>query len=421
MLFSLLLPLLTVGVGGYLLVFLRFFFIRHPLATARVLIRALKKKESRRSLSLALAGTLGVGNIFGVAAGIIIGGEGSVFWLLVSSLFAAAVKYSEVLLSFSFISEEAPGMCGVLLSSYKGEGRARSFLYAAFCILLSVSMGGVMQSRAVFSLSSLLPLVSPYAVLFVFVALSFLSVFGGGDKIEKITAIVIPLTTVVYIILSLSWIFTNLDRLPEVLLRIISGAFSLKSAGGGIISYCFLRALKEGFARGVLSNESGCGTSSFAHVRAPERTPYEAGVFGICEIFFDTVILCPLTAFVILLSVEDPSLYKTPMSLVGAAFSSSLGQWSLPVLTVLVFLFAFSTAVSQYYYGSSAFLYLSSGRVGFLFTALFFGFLCLGARLGEGVILALSDTSVLALSVLTLFAIIRERKKIRELIPSSLI
>ena len=419
--FSFILPILTVGVGGYLLFFLKFFFVRHPLTTFKELSRSLEKKEARRSLSMALAGTLGVGNIFGVAAGIIIGGEGSVFWLFVSSLFSAAVKYAEVLLSFSYISSPAPGMCGVLSLSYKRSGRLRAVFYAVFCIILSVSMGGVMQSRAVFSLSALSPLVSPYAVLFSFAFLCAISVYGGGDKIEKITAIVIPLTTLAYIFLSFSAIFCGTQSLYSVVVRILRGAFSLKSASGGILSFLFSKALGEGFARGIMSNEAGCGTSSFAHIRAVDRTPHEAGLFGISEIIFDTVILCPLTAFSILSSVEDVTVYKTPMSLVGAAFSLSLGEWSLHLLTLLVFMFAFSTAVSQYYYGVSCFAFLTFGKCKFLFSLAFFTLLSFGALLNEALILSFTDTAVTVVSFLTLSVIVKERKKIRELRASSLI
>ena len=140
--------------------------------------------------------------------------------------------------------------------------------------------------------------------------------------------------------MSFAVIFAHVDRIPSVVSEVMNSAFGVPAVIGGGVSGGFMIALKEGFARGILSNEAGCGTSALAHSRAEGREPSVAGLFGMCEVFFDTTLLCMLTAIVILLSVEDISAFSTPMSLVTGAFVSTLGEISGYILLILVFMFA---------------------------------------------------------------------------------
>ncbi len=412
---SLILPILIFGVGFYLLVRLRFFFMLHPIKTVRNIASSLKSADSRRALSLALAGTLGVGNIFGVAAGIIIGGAGSVFWLLLSAVFAMVIKYAETLLSFDNLSEGSSGMHMAMLSVFPKYGKAVSLIYAALCLSLAFVMGASMQSAAVIGVAENTLHMNPVLAGIALAALVAFSVVGGAKKIEKTTALFIPLTTFIYIIMSFLAIFLNISRLPMAISMIFSSAFSPLAAGGGILAFFSSAALKEGFARGILSNEAGCGTSSLAHTRAKERTPHEAGLFGMCEVFFDTVVLCMLTATVILVSVDNPSAYSAPMALVSAAFSASLGEWSELVLLFCVFSFAYSTVICWYYYGSECTRYLFGGRGRVLFLMLFVAFIVFGSRLESGVLLYLTDTVILFMSALTLFVLVKKSGRIKEL------
>jgi len=414
-----LLPLLIFGVGGYLLVSLRAFFIFHPIRTLREIHAPLKQREARNSLMLALAGTLGVGNIFGVAAGIMIGGAGSVFWLLVSSFFAMIIKYAEALLAFDNLDEQSSGMHAVICRVFRKHGRSLSKIYALLCAFLALLMGAAMQSTALAGVAAEAFAVNPLVSGILFSLLALVGCVGGVGKIEKITAFAIPLTTVVYIIMSFSVVLIEIHRLPTVICDVVYCAFAPSSAVGGIFAFLFSRALFEGFARGILSNEAGTGTSSLAHIRAKDRTPHEAGLFGMCEVFFDTTLLCTLTALAILLSVENPSAYKTPMSLVSAAFSSSLGEWSVWLLLGCILLFAYSTVICWYYYGTECASYLFMGKGRVLFSLLFFLFIALGASMDNSFLIYLTDLIIFFMSLLTLSAILHERRRIKKLFLSS--
>ena len=413
--FSFFLPILVVGVGFYLLIRLRAFFVLHPLKTTHKLIDGLSDRATRRSFSLALAGTLGVGNIFGVAAGIIIGGEGSVFWLFVSSIFASIIKYSEAVLSLDNLSTDGGGMHFVLLKTFSKNGKFFSPLYAIFCLALALFMGASMQSAAVMDVASSSTSISPLIVIIIFVILVAIGVVGNERKIQNITEIVIPMTTIIYIIMALCVIFYNISSLGDVCLRILKDAFRGEAVCGGTVSFLFSRAFTEGFARGILSNEAGAGTSSMAHSLSHDRSAASAGLFGMCEVLFDTVVLCMLTAIAILVAVDDPSAYHTPMSLVFAAFSLSLGKWSGGLLICCVFAFAYSTVICWYYYGISCYDFLLGGRLRVIYSLVFFIFVGVGAFIDNRLLLSATDLLLLLMSLMTLSAVLKRADRIVEL------
>ncbi len=409
------LPIIVSGVGLVLLFRLRFFFIIHPLRTARLFLSSLSERENRRSLCLALAGTLGVGNIFGVAAGIMIGGAGSVFWLLISGIFSMVIKYSETLLATDLLTEEGGGMQLVIRASFGRLGRTLSGLYAVLCLSLALLMGSAIQSRAAYDVTHTAFGVSPFIYCAVFTALLLISVIGGGDKIEKITAFIIPLTTIVYIIVAFSAIFRNFSSIPSVLKIIARSAAAPRAGLGGVVGYIASSSVKEGFCRGILSNEAGVGTSAMAHSRAKKRPPVTAGLYGMCEVFFDTVLICPLTALMILTAVPDISKYSTPMSLVFAAVSSCLGGTAGIFFTLSILAFAYSTVTCWFYYGSECAAFLFKGRGRFLFAPLFFLFVTLGAVMSDRLLLSFTDVIILLMTVLTLSVIIKKLNRINDL------
>ena len=404
--FSFLLPVLVSFAGLFLLIKLRFFFILHPIKTLKEFSLGLKDREARRSLFLALAGTLGVGNIFGVAAGIMIGGEGSLFWLFVSSLFSAVIKYAEVLLVFDG-ETKGDGMAGLISRTFS-RGKAFSILYAGLTVAVSLTMGAVMQTSAVCDIGYQSVGLHPLASILVLVILLMPALVGGVKKIENITEIIIPLTTIIYIFMCFYAIIINFERLPSVISRVVNSAFSFKSATGGITAL----AIKEGFARGILSNEAGTGTSALAHSRSSNRSPHLAGLFGMCEVFFDTTVLCTLTGLSILVSVDNLSAYKTPMSLVFAAFRLSLGDGS-KLLLPLIFAFAYSTLICWFYYGIEyCRLYFYWFKEAYIF--MFLGFVCLSYLIPTKPLLYTTDFVLLIMSILTLFVIIKRINQIKN-------
>lgn len=408
--FSFVLPIIVTVVGLYLLIRLRFFFIAHPIRTAREFLSALEDREARRSFFLALAGTLGVGNIFGVSAGLMIGGAGSLFWLFISSFFAMIIKYSETLLVFDTGAEQG-GTAAVLTRVFSRLGRLISPLYAALTVLLAFFMGASMQAAALTDAAEKSLGLSPIFTALILLFLLLPCLLGGAKKIESITEIIIPLTTIIYIILCFAAIFVNFNRLGDVICYVLDSAFNFRSAVGGGVMFL---AVREGFARGILSNEAGVGTSAMAHSRSQRRSPHVAGLFAMCEVVFDSSLLCIFTGLAVLVSVPDISAFDTPMSLVNAAFSSALGAPVSYILTVLIFAFAYSTIICWYYYGMEC-SRLYFGKISWLYPLLFVAAILTSGLLPPSFLLYFTDLLLLLMSLMTLSAILKKTPRIAEL------
>ena len=409
MLFSYILPGLVTFTGLYLLIRLRMFFVLHPLQASREFIDAARDRESRRSLFLALAGTLGVGNIFGVCAGLLIGGPGVVFWLLFSSIFSSVIKYAETVLTFDFLNNDK-GMSTVLFHVFKKYGKSVSFIYSSLTVLLALFMGAAMQSKAVndvayFSLG-LTPAISGILLLLFFLP----CIIGGIRKIEAVTALLIPLTTIVYILMCFCVLLCNSSKIPGVIFQVFSCAFSPSSIVGGGVAI----AIKEGFARGILSNEAGAGTSALAHSRAQGRSPHVAGLFAMSEVFFDTTLLCTLTALTVLVSVDDLSRFSSPMALIFNSFCSIFGDVGGYILLLLVLSFAYSTIICWYFYGMKCMSFIFPKHKTF-FAVIFIGFLLFTSLISYEIIIYLTDYLLFIMSVFTLAALIKKSSRIAQL------
>lgn len=410
---SFLMPLLVTFAGGYLLFKLRFFFILHPVRTIKSFFYELGERDSRRSLCLALAGTLGVGNIFGVAAGIMLGGAGSIFWMLVSSLFAMIIKYAETLLVFDTPNMRG-GMSSALTCIFPIAARVLSPIYAGLTVLLSLFMGGAMQSAAVIDVAEKTLSAHPAICSLIFFVLFIPCLFGSTRRIENITEFLIPLTTVIYIFLSFLVIFLNFEKLPDTVENIFRSAFTPRAAAGGVLSSLPMLAIKEGFARGILSNEAGVGSSALAHSRAAARTPHIAGLFGMSEVVFDTSLLCSLTGLAILTSLPDPTAYASPMSLVTAAYSEALGDFAGYLLLLLVLAFAYSTVICWYFYGTECITF-AFPKLSRPYPILFSLSLLLSFVASAELLLAVTDTVLFFMALITLSAIVKKSDRIREL------
>lgn len=414
--FSSLLPFLIGGVGFFLLFKLKFFFIFHPIRVVGDFISALRSQGAVKALWLALAGTLGVGNIFGTAAGIMIGGAGSVFWLLLSSVFSSVLKYSETALTLELKNEAEWGFQSVLPKIFTCRGRLCALFYSLFCLLLSFLMGSAIQSAAVSDiLSSAIDLPKIISAFILCALLSF-GIIGGIKGIERVTAILVPFASVVFMLLCLVSLFVNIENIPSAVGRIISEAFSSSAVCGGALGFLCSKSISEGFARGILSNEAGIGTSAMAHSRADKRTPYAGGLFGIAEVVFDTVVLCGLTALALLSTSIDYSDFVTPMSYVFSAFKHSLGPLAAPLLVVSIVVFAYSTMICWYYYGSECTRYIF-GNTTHTFTVIFFISALCGGLLGAGSLLIMTDTVIFFMALITLSTLLKAHKRIYSLTP----
>ena len=345
MLFSLILPPVIATCGIFFTVRLFKPIVMHPKRTLRAAVRGSGMRESLGSLCLALSGTLGVGNIVGVAAGIAAGGAGSVFWMLTSALFSAVIKYAEGTLA----AADGHGL-GLIPCVKRAFGKKGAALYAALSVLLALTMGSALQSGAVRGaaegIGANMHIATPIVTALVISAVIF-----GGRGIRRAVSLIIPFATVCYSLLCLAVIIPNLHLLRDTLSEIVTDALTPRAASGGVLGFIISSGMREGFARGLLSNEAGAGTSAFSHTEAAAKNPIRCGLFGATEVIFDTVILCMETAVMILISGTEsqhgvPAIAKTLAKYTAGAGNS--------VLFVCISLFATATVLCWYCYGKLA-------------------------------------------------------------------
>lgn len=408
--------IIVTAVGGYMLLRLRFFFIIHPIRTGAYLLRTVGRRDTARSLFLALGGTLGVGNIFGVAVGLIVGGAGSVFWMLVSSVFAAVLKYAEVTLSADSLTHTDGGKHGgmflIIRRSFGRLGGALSVVYSAATLLLAFTMGAALQTHTFVSAATEIFDTPPDLTAALYAFLVLLTVVGGARLIERVAGVMIPVATVVYISLALAVLVIYRERVPDALGSIFRDALLPRAGMGGAVGFLTSRAVSEGFARGLLSNEAGSGTSSMAHARGGELNPAMSGLMGIVEVVFDTVILCTLTALALLVATPDVGAYTEGMDLALAGFIHTLGRGGGGVLALCILAFSYSTVTCWYFYGCEAYSALFGAHHPAIMLPLYLGAVLLGARAPSGALVFITDSLLLVMTAITGAVIIKSSDRI---------
>lgn len=362
---------------GYIF-YLRAFHLRHPFLLLRAMLGRKEGKKADgispfRAVTLALAGTLGVGNLVGVAGAIACGGAGAVFWMLLSAFLAMLLKYAEIVLAIRHrvTSESGARRGGAMyyIKAYFGRiglprvGAALAAIFAVLCILDSFTMGCVIQMNAVGTAFRGVFGLSPVLVGIVLAVVVFLITLGGGRRISALTERLVPFMTLLYLVLSLAVLILEREALPAAFRAVMEDAFSFASAASGVGGFLLSRAVRFGTMRGLMSNEAGCGTAPIAHAESRAEYPAEQGVWGIFEVFADTILLCTLTAAVILVSYDRVACYGSDsMMMTVKAYSAVLGEWSEPILALLVLFFAFATVICWAHYGRSALSYFSGRR-----------------------------------------------------------
>lgn len=361
-----LMPAALLLCGGYFAVRLGRYFFGNPGKVFAGIARATGEGGTSpwRTLSVALAGTLGVGNITGVALAVALGGAGAVFWMWAAAFAAMFLKYAETLLALSTRERQGGQMHGgamyyIRTAVHGRTGRVLAAAFAALCVLTSLTLGGVIQtSAAAGALSAAFP-VSPVAVGAVFALAAALVLIRGLRGVERVSAALIPFLCLAYTVLSLAAIVRGRAMLPAAFAGIFRGAFSVKSGLSGVGGFLASGALRYGVSRGLVSNEAGCGTSPIAHAASGVRDPAAEGLFGVLEVFVDTILLCTLTALVLLTSGVAPTADGT---YVLRAYSASLGAFAAPMLAVFMALFAFATVLCWAHYGQESLRYLTDRR-----------------------------------------------------------
>lgn len=307
------------------------------------------------ALCTALAATVGTGNLIGVAGAICLGGPGALLWMWVSGFLGMATKFAEVTLALRY-REGSRG--GPMYTIRRGLRKRWQFLAPIYCLLglaASLGVGNTVQIGAVLSgLRRLLPSPAPaleWGVCLILGAIITLCILGGGKRISALAEGLIPFLSLSFILLCGAVLILKRQALPQALGAVFQGAFSPRAVTGGCIGSAF-RALSIGCSRGVFTNEAGLGTGSIAHAQAGASHPCHQGLYGILEVFLDTMVMCTLTGLAILVSgVPIPYGTDAGGQLPFFAFSSTLGSWTDLFLTAALAFFAFSTVLGWSLYG----------------------------------------------------------------------
>lgn len=418
-----------IGVGLYLSLRLRFIQIRKfSYAMKTTIGRVFRKREASdgamtpfQAVCTALAATVGTGNIAGVAGAIAIGGPGAVFWMWVSALLGMCTKFSEVTLAVHFreTNENGDLVGGPMYYIKNGLGKEWRWLAAVFSVFGVFTVFGTGNATQVNTItaavnSALLNynLVTEDSLkignLVMGTGLAFLVglvLLGGIKRIGRVTERLVPFMALLYILLALGVVVFNLQRVPEVFYAIVYGAFHPEAITGGIVGSLFM-SMKNGVSRGIFSNEAGLGTGSIAHACADTRKPVKQGLFGIFEVFTDTIVICTLTALVILCSgvpVNYGSAAGAELTIQG--FTSTYGSWVSIFTAVAMCCFAFSTIIGWGLYGARCIEYLFSPKVIRPFMVLYSLIAILGATIDLGLLWSIAGTFNGLMSIPNLIAL----------------
>lgn len=395
-------PLITllVGTGIYLTVRLHLLQVfRLPLAL-RLIFKAKNKGEgdvsSFKALCVALAATVGTGNIVGVATAVKVGGPGAIFWMWMAAFFGMATKYAEGLLAVKYRSVDAKGDIagGPMFYIRNGMGekwKPLATFFAIACILVAyLGIGTFPQVNAIvdsMELSFGFPKVATDAILTFFIAAITI---GGLQSIAKVASGIIPFMAFLYIAISFGLLVANIDQLPAAVALIFADAFTGSAAAGGFAGSTVMMAMQNGIARGVFSNESGLGSAPIAAAAAKTKYPAEQGLISMTGTFIDTIIICTMTGIALVITgVWQGDAAGAAMT--SAAFAATYGTVGSQLLTIALALFAFTTILGWNYYGERACIYLFGTKGVLPYRLIFIILIACGAFLKLEAIWILAD------------------------------
>ena len=380
-----------------------------------------------QALATALSGTIGLGNIAGVAVAVGIGGPGATFWMIVAGLMGMASKFTECTLGVKYRIEYEDGTVsgGPMYYISKGfaerglpGGKFLAVLFSIFCVFGALGAGNMFQSnQAHAQISGIVGDYPGWITGIIFAAVVFAVIVGGIKSIARVTEKMVPFMSMIYVGAALIIIFMNYDKIGWALGQIFAGAFTGLGVAGGMVG-----ALIQGFKRAAFSNEAGVGSAAIAHSAVKTKEPISEGFVSLLEPFIDTVVICTMTALVITISgqlIIDPATGNymlneggTAIATVGgtsgveltsAAFASAF-SWFPIVLAVVVVVFAFSTMISWSYYGLKAWTYMfgESKTAELTFKVIFCIFIVIGATVSLGPVIDFSDAAVFAMAVVNI-------------------
>ncbi len=405
-----------IGVGLILSIRTRFLQIRKfPYAMKVTIGRMLKKKEASdgamtpfQAVCTALAATVGTGNIAGVAGAIAIGGPGAVFWMWVSAMLGMCTKFSEVTLALHFREKNKDGdyvggPMYYIKNGLKKNWHWLAYLFSSFGVLTVFGTGNATQVNTI--TTAIDSALYNYNIIskenestvniiigIILAILIALILIGGVKRIGSVTEKLVPFMAVLYIILAIGIVIINYKNVPQVFASIFKGAFSPASVTGGAVGSFFM-SLKKGVSRGIFSNEAGLGTGSIAHACADTSKPVKQGFFGIFEVFVDTIVICTLTALVILCSgvnIEYGTAAGAEITISG--FTATYGNWVSVFTAVAMCCFAFSTIIGWGLYGTRCIEFLFGSKVNKPFMIVYALVAIVGATMNLGLMWSIAET-----------------------------
>lgn len=427
-----------IGVGLLLSVRTRFIQIRKfGVAMKNTVGKIFDKTQAKdgsmspfQAVCTALAGTVGTGNIAGVAGAIALGGPGAIFWMWCSAFLGMCTKFSEVTLAIHFREKNSNGEYVGGPMYYIKNGLSKkwyflAFLYAVFGVLTVFGTGNATQvNTIVASINSALMSFhiidgtndKANLIFGIFIAaLVAMVLLGGIKRIGQVTEKLVPFMAVLYVILALGVIIMNIEHVPAVFSEIFSGAFSPRAATGGVIGSMFL-SMKKGVSRGIFSNEAGLGTGSIAHACADTDNAVHQGMFGIFEVFMDTIIICNLTGLVILLAAPGITYGQAAgAELTISGFTSTYGSWVSIFTAVAMCCFAFSTIIGWGLYGSRCIEFLGGEKLVRPFLVIYSFVSIVGATINLGLLWDIADTFNGLMAVPNLIALLMLSGQVKKL------
>jgi AGCS family alanine or glycine:cation symporter len=361
-----------------------------------------------QSLCTALAATIGVGNISGVAVALALGGPGAVFWMWLSAFLGMMTNYAENTLGikYRYKNEKGHWIGGAMIYIEKGLGwKWLAVVFSVFCAFASFGIGNMSQGNEIANGLKNSFGIPSWATAVIMMILAGLVILGGIKRIAAVADKIVPFMALIYIVGSLVVIFANVTAIPAAFASIFQNAFRFSSVGGGLAGFTVMIAMRRGISRGVFSNEAGLGSSVMVHSASDVKEPVIQGMWGIFEVFADTLIVCTLTALTILTSgVYDaaeyakyvgsslPDTLKSGVALTSSAFETIYGSFGGKFVSIAVMLFAFTTILGWSYYGERAIEYLFGLKAVPAYKVLFILVIFVGCNSTLELVVNLSDT-----------------------------
>lgn len=419
--------LLLLVTGIFFTVKSRFFQFTHIKEIFQSTLFAIFKDKSKvtssgkstisqfQALSTALGAAMGTGNIAGIATALTLGGPGAVFWLWVSAVTGMIIVYAENYLGCTFREKNNDGRyCGASVSYIKKAFNSEipAYIFAVFCVLASLGMGNMVQansaSQSLYESFGIVPLASGIGIC----AVTLLIISGGIKRIGNIMQYLIPVISVFYILGSIAVIIVCYENIPSAFSRIFKGAFGINAIGGGISGLAVRNAVNVGLRRGIFSNEAGLGSSPLLHSESDNSSPHIQGMWGIFEVFTDTIVCCTVTALALICSGAYGS-GNDGSAMVISAFENIFGKYAGAVVSIIIVLFAFATMIGWSYCGEKCFVYVLGEKSAPIYRGLFLAAVVAGSVVQLNAVWTISDIFNGLMAVPNLIAILILRKHIK--------